>query len=297
MKKLLFFGCLLISLNIQAQKNSNEFKNYFISSDHLTAGRIVKFHQSLSIEEHDNKSYKIKANIGPRDSIDAEIVFKEKISFAGNSYYQYEGQGSISGDKVSFAIESSRDLRGFSKGEGYKEYSNEDLKLFEIHFFYWPYKNKEPLLKNNLLIYPISNVKQNKEDIYFNEDDYKVLNLDYLLKRKKISSDITGTYDDNQGRIRVVELNNNDIIFSLSFGAFGYIEGFSHIENRIITFEENEYGKCKIQISFEKGFVELKSIEGNGGSDCGFGNHIYISNENQRYVKLSDETPNLREDQ
>src|SRR5690606_6159675 len=125
---------------------------YFISSDHLTAGRIVKFYQSLSIEELDNKNFKIKGNIGPSDSINAEIVFKDKLSFAGNSYYQYEGQGLISGDKVSFAIESSRDLRDFSKGEGYKEYSNEDLKLFEIHFFYWPYKNKEPLLKNNLLI-------------------------------------------------------------------------------------------------------------------------------------------------
>lgn len=138
--------------------------------------------------------------------------------------------------------------------------------------------------------------KEEKIGDYIEEDGYKKLNIDYLLRRKKLNSDITGTYDDSQGRIRVVELTDNDIIFSLSFGAFGYIEGLSHMENKIITFEENEYGECKIQINFRNGFVELKNIKGDGASDCGFGRGVYISKEKQKYKKISNDIPNLRED-
>tara|TARA_R110002094_G_scaffold134094_3_gene126415 strand:+ start:389 stop:1165 length:777 start_codon:yes stop_codon:yes gene_type:complete len=144
--------------------DSYSFDSYFIKSKDLTADRIVKFYQTLEITNLGNKHFLIKADIGSKDRITAAVTFTEKSFFAGVTYFEYEGQGLLSGEQVRFIVESGRDLEDFSTGVGYKEYTDDDLSLFEIKLYYWPNSQKEPLLKNNIAIYPIMSIQQKPEE-------------------------------------------------------------------------------------------------------------------------------------
>tara|TARA_R110000851_G_scaffold61343_4_gene141152 strand:- start:250639 stop:251640 length:1002 start_codon:yes stop_codon:yes gene_type:complete len=295
MKNLILILLLFTVFNSLSQEvESNLFKSYFIKEKDLTADRIVKFNNKFNIEQKSENQFKLELSIG-QDILNAQVSFIEKTSFGGTSYYQYDGNAMINGEPNRISIESSVGLESFAKGLGYKEYSNQDLQLFEIHFFYWASNIEEPLIKSNFYLYPINNLAQGDRD-YIKTNDSKKINLKHVLKREKVNSKITGTYDLNDYiAFRVIELENNQILFSLSFGAIGYIEGLSHFENKISVFENNVFGPCKFQITFKKNNqIAIKTVKGNGGSDCGFGNRAYISHEEQLYVKVSNETPNIR---
>ena len=298
MKKLILNLCLLFNAIVFSQTNqSYSFDSYFIKSKDLTADRIVKFYQTLQIENLGNKQYIIKGEIGPRDNLIATLIFTEKSFFAGTTYFQYDGQGLLSGKEVRIIIESGSDLEDFSTGIGYKEYSNDDLSLFEIKFYYWPFEINEPLLKDKFYLYQITNKTQELGRDYIQVDDYKMLNLDHVIKRVKSNSKITGTYElEDYASIRAIELENNQIVFSLSFGAIGYIEGLTTLDKNTTIFESNDFGICNFQMTFDKDYVIMKNLQGDGSGDCGFGNRAYISDSDTKYLKISSVMPNIRED-
>lgn len=138
----------------------------------------------------------------------------------------------------------------------------------------------------------IETENQNSDYIYY--EDWKEINVKNVLKRTKLNSKITGTYEKDKNNIlQVVELTDDKIFFKL--GLFngrnlGNIEGLVKTGEKII-FEKKDFGLCKFELKIMNARIEIKTIE--NGEDCGYGNGII--SDGIFYLK-SNEIPNMEKE-
>jgi len=152
---------------------------------------------------------------------------------------------------------------------------------------------KEKIVKESPII-SINRIKvqnQIKNNDYIYHKDWKEINVENVLKRSKLNSKITGTYEKNEDNIlQVVELTDGKIFFKLGLyngRNLGNLEGLVDINEKLI-FEKNDFGLCKFEIKIMADRIEITTIE--NGDYCGYGNGI--SSDGIFYLK-SNIIPNM----
>lgn len=163
MKRCITILLLLISINTFSQiQKEHVFDSYHykLRSNYMT----LKTNQDLRIKNTGNSTFMIKSNMTPyQELISVMVKFESDFDFAGERVYQYKGLGKVLDLEVNVVIECKLDLNEFAKGTGYKSNSNDRMKNFEIHVYYWAYETREPLLKESIYIYPIKNYSVNQK--------------------------------------------------------------------------------------------------------------------------------------
>lgn len=133
---------------------------------------------------------------------------------------------------------------------------------------------------------------EKKDNDYIYYEDWKEINVEVVLKRAKLNSLITGTYEKNEDNIlRIVELADNKIFFKLSLfngRNLGNLEGLIDINEKTI-FEKNDFGLCKFEIKIMDDRIEIITVE--DGDYCGYGNGI--RSDGIYYLK-SRKIPNMK---
>lgn len=160
MKQIISALLLLISITASSQSiRKHIFENYFINYPETLRNNPIWMENTFTIDDIDDGFYYLVIKTSETSSIKADLKYKESFDFAGQTTYEYEGEGYINTHRMYFAIESTVKLSDLTKGVGYTPKNNEDIKDFEVHLFYWRYGTKEPLMKRSFYFYPIKNKK------------------------------------------------------------------------------------------------------------------------------------------
>lgn len=150
-----------------------------------------------------------------------------------------------------------------------------------------------PIISNRF----ISNYeKQENEGDYIEEDDWRQLNIPYILKRTKNNSQITGTYKKNNDNIlKIIELTNNQLLIDLNLynGVnLGHLMGLIDFVNNKGVYENLEFGVCKFELVYKNDKIQISTIE--GGYECGYGNGVSHDGD---FIKTDNKIPTIEYDE
>ncbi len=152
------------------------------------------------------------------------------------------------------------------------------------------------LIEKRYIEYRYEIVEQNvQQGDYIQMEDYKKLNIPYVLKRSKKKSEFTGMYQFNESNIlKIIELDDGKVVFSLDLfngTNLGYLEGLVELKDSVAIFEDETLGYCHFKMTINSNSVLIETI--NNGQYCGFGNGVYVDNN---YVLISKGIPIFNKD-
>ncbi|WP_197407577.1 hypothetical protein [Oceanivirga salmonicida] len=137
--------------------------------------------------------------------------------------------------------------------------------------------------------------------MFANSENEYLYNNAKILKKAKLNSKITGTYEkDKYNVLKIIELNDNKIWFDITLynsrnGNLGDLQGIVDIKDRIIYQKTiTEYGICKFEMKIKKDKIEIETLsygnENKYGFECGYGHNV--SNDGVYWLK-SNKMPNI----
>ncbi|WP_067138982.1 hypothetical protein [Oceanivirga salmonicida] len=137
--------------------------------------------------------------------------------------------------------------------------------------------------------------------LFANSENEYLYNNAKILKKAKLNSKITGTYEkDKYNVLKIIELNDNKIWFDITLynsrnGNLGDLQGIVDIKDRIIYQKTiTEYGICKFEMKIKKDKIEIETLsygnENKYGFECGYGHNV--SNDGVYWLK-SNKMPNI----